>query len=89
MLRVPVGLLSAEGHCVGDRDCCSDLLHVLVRTDVCEDPSLVLGTSLKVTPAAYLIKCALASEMKVIIDPCEPLKTILDQRGERFINLHF
>lgn len=36
------------------------------------DIFVVIGTSLKVTPAAYLIKCALTSEMKVIIDPCEP-----------------
>lgn len=48
------------------------------------DIFLVIGTSLKVTPAANLIKCPLPSAMKYIIDPCEPFDPYDDNYPEGY-----
>lgn len=48
------------------------------------DIFLVIGTSLKVTPAANLIRCPLPSAMKFIIDPCEPFDPCDDNYPEGY-----
>ena len=48
------------------------------------DIFLVIGTSLKVTPAANLIKSPLPSAMKYIIDPCEPFNPYDDNYPEGY-----
>lgn len=48
------------------------------------DIFLVIGTSLKVTPAANLIKCPLPSAMKYIIDPYEPFDPYDDNYPEGY-----
>ena len=48
------------------------------------DIFIVIGTSLKVTPAAHLIRCPLPSAMKFIIDPCEPFDPCDDNYPEGY-----
>ena len=48
------------------------------------DIFVVIGTSLKVTPAAHLIKCPLPSAMKFIVDPCEPFDPCDDNYPEGY-----
>lgn len=48
------------------------------------DIFVVIGTSLRVTPAANLIKCPLPSAMKFIIDPCDPFDPCDDNYPEGY-----
>jgi NAD-dependent deacetylase len=55
------------------------------RRIACEaDVFGVIGTSLKVTPAADLVKCPIRATMKYIIDPCEPFDPCDDNYPEGY-----